>query len=227
MVFQLEKVVPWGRSFDEYRRMFALTRSDLRQRILGCADGPASFNAELTAAGGTVTSCDPLYRFSPQEIRQRIEQTAPKVIEQARRNPDMFVWSAKLPNFDALLRQRLAAMNLFLADYGTDHTKRRYVDAQLPDLPFRDDAFDIAVCSHFLFLYSDHLSEEFHFEAIHSLIRVARDVRIFPLTALDSTVSPYIDPVTAALVSNGFQVAVETVDYEFQKGAHQMMRIRR
>ena len=54
MAFTLETVVPWGRSFDEYRRMFALTDSEIGQRILGCADGPASFNAELTAAGGTV-----------------------------------------------------------------------------------------------------------------------------------------------------------------------------
>jgi hypothetical protein len=35
----LEQVVPWGRSFDEYRRIFALTDDDLRLRILGCGDG--------------------------------------------------------------------------------------------------------------------------------------------------------------------------------------------
>ncbi len=58
MAFTLDKVVPWGRSLDEYRRMFALTDSDLEKRILGCADGPASFNAELTANGGSVVSCD-------------------------------------------------------------------------------------------------------------------------------------------------------------------------
>jgi hypothetical protein len=47
-MFTLERVVPWGRSFDEYRRMFVLSSDDLRLRILGCADGPASFNAEAT-----------------------------------------------------------------------------------------------------------------------------------------------------------------------------------
>ena len=26
-MFALDEVVPWGRSFDEYRRMFALTRT--------------------------------------------------------------------------------------------------------------------------------------------------------------------------------------------------------
>ena len=55
-MFTLDKVVPWGRSFDEYRRMFALTDADLRGRILGCGDGPAAFNAEATRLGMRVTS---------------------------------------------------------------------------------------------------------------------------------------------------------------------------
>jgi hypothetical protein len=51
MPFSLDRVVPWGRSLAEYRRMFALTEEQFRMRILGCADGPASFNAEATALG--------------------------------------------------------------------------------------------------------------------------------------------------------------------------------
>jgi hypothetical protein len=66
-MFTLDQVVPWGRSFDEYCKMFALTPDDLQLRIVGCADGPASFNAEATAAGLSVTSCDPLYHFSTAE----------------------------------------------------------------------------------------------------------------------------------------------------------------
>ena len=55
-MFTLDQVVPWGRSFDEYRRMFALTEAELRLRILGCGDGPASFNAEATRRGAHVAS---------------------------------------------------------------------------------------------------------------------------------------------------------------------------
>ena len=47
-MFTLDQVVPWGRSFDEYRAMFAMTDMDLTGRILGCGDGPASFNREAT-----------------------------------------------------------------------------------------------------------------------------------------------------------------------------------
>ena len=56
--FRLDEVVPWGRSFDEYVAMFALTEEDLQRRILGCGDGPASFNRGVTERGGDVVSVD-------------------------------------------------------------------------------------------------------------------------------------------------------------------------
>ena len=64
MAFRYENVVPWGRSYEEYLRMFDLRPDDLKGRILGCADGPASFNSELTRRGGRVISADPLYELS-------------------------------------------------------------------------------------------------------------------------------------------------------------------
>lgn len=93
-MFTLEQVVPWGRSFDEYRGMFALSTGDLALRILGCGDGPASFNAEATRRGMTVTSCDPIYRWEAVQIRERIVATYDQIIDQTRRNSDEFVWSS-------------------------------------------------------------------------------------------------------------------------------------
>ena len=72
MAFSLDQVSPWGRSFAEYQRMFALTQKDLKMRILGCPDGPASFNAEATKHGSEVVSVDPIYGFSRSELRGRI-----------------------------------------------------------------------------------------------------------------------------------------------------------
>ena len=87
MTFQLSDVVPWGRSFDEYVAMFGLTAADLRGRILGCGDGPASFNAIATERGYRVISADPLYVFTADEIRRRIEDTAHTIGAEIRRNP--------------------------------------------------------------------------------------------------------------------------------------------
>jgi hypothetical protein len=99
MAFRLEEVVPWGRSFEEYTGMFALTTGDLEERILGCADGPASFNAELTKRGGRVVSADPLYRFHREEIRRRIDEVFGKVLEETRKNAHEFVWRT-IPSVD-------------------------------------------------------------------------------------------------------------------------------
>ena len=47
----LGQAVPWGRSLEEYVRMFQLSAADLASNIPDCAAGPASFNAEMHARG--------------------------------------------------------------------------------------------------------------------------------------------------------------------------------
>ncbi|WP_303904751.1 hypothetical protein [Thiohalomonas denitrificans] len=68
MAFELKEFVPWGRSFQEYVDMFALAEEELGKAVLGCGDGPASFNAELTKRGGRFVSVDPLYAFGADAI---------------------------------------------------------------------------------------------------------------------------------------------------------------
>src|SRR5262249_38616834 len=87
---KLSEVIPWGRSFAEYRRMFALTEEDFAGTILGCADGPASFKAEATALGRRVVSCDPLYAFSAGQIERRVEECYDVVISPVKQNPPRF-----------------------------------------------------------------------------------------------------------------------------------------
>jgi hypothetical protein len=225
-MFTLDHVVPWGRSFDEYRRMFALSEADAQLRMLGCADGPASFNAEATRQGASVVSCDPLYGADAGQIRERIRDTFDQVLEQTRQNADEFVWDS-ITSVDELAFVRRSAMDAFLADYEQGRVEGRYIDASLPALPFSEMSFDLAVCSHFLFLYSDQLSEAFHQEAVLDLCRVAREVRIFPLLALGSRPSPHVATVAAAVRSAGCHVSIEAVPYEFQRGGNHMLRIRR
>jgi hypothetical protein len=225
MAFRLEEVVPWGRSFEEYTGMFALTSQDLKERFLGCADGPASFNAELTRQGGQVVSADPLYRFPREEIRKRIDQVFETVLDETRKNAHEFVWNS-IPSVDILGETRLSAMNRFLEDYDAGLGEGRYVESSLPDLPFGDQEFGLALCSHYLFLYSPHLSGEFHLRSIRELCRVAREVRIFPLLELGTVPSRHLEAVVDTLSEEGYQVLEETVPYEFQRGGNKMLRIR-
>ena len=135
MGFALDEVVPWGRSFEEYRAMFDLSEADLARRILGCSDGPAAFNAKLTQRGGSVVSVDPIYAFDADAIRDRIAATYEKVLEQARRNAADFVWR-EITSVEELGRTRMAAMSTFLEDLPIGAREGRFVAAALPSLPF-------------------------------------------------------------------------------------------
>jgi SAM-dependent methyltransferase len=205
--------------------MFALGDGDLALRILGCGDGPASFNAEATRRRSTVISCDPIYRWQAADIRARIAATRDTILEQARQNADAYVWDS-IRSVDELDHIRMTAMEAFLIDFTEGKVQGRYVEGQLPVLPFGDQSFDLALCSHLLFLYSDQLGEAFHQLATRELCRVAREVRIFPLLALNWKQSPFIDGTMADLRRAGHEVSIEKVPYEFVRGANQMMRIR-
>ncbi len=226
MGVQLSRVVPWGRSLAEYVGMFALSQQDLGKRILGCADGPASFNAEMTARGHQVVSCDPVYVFSTQELRLRFDETYATMMAQMPAKRDNFVWET-IPSIEALGEMRQTAMGVFIRDFGCSQRGNRYVASALPHLAFADKAFDLALCSNFLFLYSEHLSGAFHVAALRELCRVATEVRVFPILDLDGRVSPHLALALNALRREGFNATVRTVPYEFLKGANEMLAITR
>ena len=227
MPIKLEHVVPWGRSMWEYAHMFDLSDADLAtKKILGVGDGPASFNAEMHQQGRRVVSCDPIYLFTGQQIRSRVEATHDRMVEFARQHHDTFTWR-HIESPEAMGAVRLAAMERFLADYESGMRDGRYVAAGLPTLPFADDAFDLALCSHLLFLYAEQLSLEFHVQGVIEMARVAREVRIFPLLALGNVPSPHVGPVREELSRRGYLNEVRKVPYEFQKGGDEMLVVRR
>ncbi|SDX54789.1 hypothetical protein [Thiocapsa roseopersicina] len=223
---QLDDIVPWGRSYREYRAMFTLTDEDLGGRIIGVGDGPAAFNAEAHARGQDVTSVDPLYAFTPEEIRSRIRTIRPQIEAGLRANPARYVWD-HFPDIEALIAHRLDAMERFLEDYPGPGISARYRAAGLPRLPYEDGAFDLALVSHLLFTYSDHLGAEGHIEGVQELLRVSREVRIFPLLTLDGNPSPHLDAVTAHARAAGWNAEVLPADYIFQVGGNRMLRLSR
>lgn len=223
---KLNEVVPWGRTLEEYKLMFNLSLSDLKTKILGCGDGPASFNAEMTQQGYSVVSIDPIYKFSAEEIKQRVQEIYEPVISQVKQNSNRFVWK-NFCDADELGQVRLATMEKFLTDYKVGKATGRYLYQSLPSLELADNQFELCLCSHLLFLYSEQLSLDFHIASIFELLRISPEVRIFPLLNLDCQISPYLEPVIQELSSKGINVKLETVDYEFQKGGNQMLRISR
>ena len=205
--------------------MFNLSTAELALKIVGVGDGPASFNVQMYRRGKPIISIDPIYRFSVQELRARIKATYDDVIAQTRANQDKFVWT-QITSVDELAKRRMQAMNEFCEDFERGKRQGRYVNAALPKLPFPDRHFDLALSSHFLFLYSDNRDLAFHLESIRELLRIAAEVRIFPLVDFNSEPSPFLSPVLDALETDGILCAVEQVAYHFQKTGNEMLRLK-
>ena len=224
---ELSKVIPWGRSLNEYKDIFSLSNDDLNKQILGCGDGPACFNAELTDTGGNVISIDPVYQFNAEQIRSRIDEVYPQVINQLSQNKDDFIWES-IKSVEALGKIRMQSMTRFLNDYQQGKEAGRYISASLPTLPFEDSTFDLALCSHYLFLYSEHVNREQHILSMRELCRVASEVRVYPLLSIDNNqISPHLEAVISDLTEQGINVSLVPVNYQFQKGATKMLVAKR
>lgn len=225
MAFQLEQVVPWGRNFDEYSMMFQLDDSYRSKKIASFGDGPASFNCEASKMGYAVSSFDPLYQFSREQLQRRIEEVRKLVMQQLNENRDNYIWT-KIKNPDELELLRMSAMRLFLEDYEQGKKEGRYIQHELPDrLPVSDDYFDVGLSSHFLLLYPD-LGYEFHRKAISEMLRVCQEVRIFPILNLDAKETELASRVIAYFSQNNQTEIVET-SYEFQKNGNQLLVIKK
>jgi len=149
-----------------------------------------------------------------------ISETYATVTRPMRENRHGYVWEA-MPSVDALGRVRLAALDAFLADYATGERQGRYRAEILPAFACADRPYGLALCAHFLFLYSGRLTAEFHLQAVLDRLQVADEARIFPLLALHGAASPHLDFVAEKLAATGHAVEISRVQYEFQRGGNQ------
>ncbi|MGW5112789.1 methyltransferase domain-containing protein [Nocardia sp. NPDC004123] len=216
-----------SRGLDEYRAMFGLGPADLGGRILDCPAGAASFAAEVAGFGGDVTACDAAYfDFDGVEVGEVCRAQTDLGDRYVRAHPGDYCWTF-FTDPDDHHRRRRSAVELFVAD--RQRNPDRYVPAELPRLPFPDNAFDLVLSSHLLFSYADGLGYDFHVRTITELIRVSRgDVRIFPLVPTGSAqVYPRLNELRGDLLNLGITSDVVEVEYEFQQGADQMMVCRK
>jgi hypothetical protein len=225
MAFELKNVVPWGRNLEEYTKIFKLTDSDLNSRIISFGDGPASFNSEMTQLEKNVVSLDPIYQFTKAELKQRIVETKETVIEQMKANQEKFVWK-NIKNVEELEQIRMEAMSNFVNDFELGKEQQRYVYQELPNsTKYNTLEFDLGLSSHFLILYSQ-LGLDFHIQSITEMLRISKEIRIFPILNLNAVKSEVLDDIINHFNSD-FVVSIESSDYEFQKDGNQMLVIKR
>src|SRR5437867_2978044 len=220
---QLDRVVLFGRTFEEYRRYFLLEPDDLiGKRVLDVAGGVSSFCAEANNLGINVTSFDPIYYLSPEKIMERSEPELESVYRAIGSVPT-YCWDYyKNPDYMRELRKRASTM--FFSDY--ENHPERYVAGELPRLPFADREFDLTLVSYFLFAYQDRLDYEFHRESILQIMRVTRDeARIYPTVSFEARPSEYVPMLLADPALQCFAFTEIKTDFEFLVNSNSFLRV--
>jgi hypothetical protein len=214
-------IIVSSRPYEEYRDMFGLSDAELLAGpVLDCPGGAGGFAAGLRARGGEVVSADPAYTGDPRALVERSREGFEHGLRYLAANSESYLWSYH-GSVEALTAARRAGLDAFAADYrGPDE---RYVTAALPDLPFADGAFRLALSGYLLFAYPDHLDMDDHEAALRELLRVAGQVRVYPLIDTAYQRHPGIDDLRRILAADGVDSEVRRVDYAFQRGADEVL----
>lgn len=226
---KLDNIIFTGRTYDEYVRMFNLSKDVLTANtFFVCPGGASSFTAQATKNGYRVSAGDILYNLSKDELQYHGEASINTTREKMGDVVDGYNWD-EFGNVEGLLQARSKSLSDFLADYQKGTEDGRYIQCTLPKLPLADEEVDVVLSDHLLFTYPQFFDSEFHVRSIEEMIRVAKkEVRLFPLVSSASgTRPPFFDNVIRHLHGLGVKTAIKTTEYHFQVGSNEMLVIQK
>ena len=84
-----------------------------------------------------------------------------------------------------------------------------------------------ALCSFLFFLRPERHSIRFHVDGLTELVRVAREVRVFPILQVDGHVPDYAEHVYQSLRSKKIEVSFVFVPPTLHKGADRVLVLQR
>ncbi len=225
MTLKLENIAITGRIFEEYSSFFDLKLEDLKdKKILDCPSGVSSFVSTANKNDVDVTGVDLIYEFDKESIEEQGYKTIEKIYQDT---SWMDVYKMDFYKTKENHRNhRETALKIFVEDYNS----KNYVFAKLPNLPFENKKFDISLSSHLLFVYDNMLDYEFHKNSILEMLRVSKEVRIFPLVDFknsrvleEKNFSPFLYKIIEEL--KDFKCEIVKTDFEFQPKANYYLKI--
>ncbi len=95
----------------------------------------------------------------------------------------------------------------------------------LPELGYKNQSFNLALCSQFLFWYSDLLSADFHVNALKSFCRVATEVQIYPLIDRYGKPSLHLGKVLQRLQEGGIGAEIKSIAEPLQGSDNALLRL--
>ncbi|MBC2582263.1 hypothetical protein [Clostridium sp. DJ247] len=221
----LKDIVLIGRTFDEYYKMFNISSINKNEKILDVASGVSSFCAEAKALGYDVTASDRIYCFSAEEIEEKCAKDLETTMEKLAEVEDLYKWEF-FKDIEHLKRQRRKAYKGFIEDF-KQNSAVRYINTEYPKNNFKDKQFNIALVSHFLFMYDEYLDYEFHKRVIKELTRItSKEIRVFPMVNLKGEKSLFVDKLMEDECFSNYKIGIVKVDYEFVNGGNEMLVIK-
>lgn len=199
--------------------MFSLTGDELAaMRIFHCYAGGSVFAAQMQQQPHPVIACDPLYTKPVSEIKAKLEQTQQALLT----HPEKYAITRE--QAEIFVRSHQAKMQLLLADLPKGIQEKRYTGDHFPTLTYEKEAFDLALIAHYLFT-DDKLDTAFQITALQELMRIANEVRVFPLITRSGALAMGVGEVVAALQNLGFGVEIRSVPFMLQKQGNAMLRV--
>ena len=225
MTLNLENIAITGRTFEEYSSFFDLKLEDLKdKKVLDCPSGASSFVSTLKQNDIDVIGVDLLYEFDIESIETQGYKTIEKIYQDT-----SWMDVYKMDFYKSKENHRNHRENALKA-FVNDFNKKDYIFAKLPNLPFENKEFDLALSSHLLFVYDNMLDYEFHKNSILEMLRVSKEVRIFPLVDFknskvleEKNFSPFVYKILEEL--KDFKCEIVKVDFEFQPKANYYLKI--
>lgn len=223
----LGRVVFYGRTLSEYEQMFDLNITRYTQhKILDCPAGPSSFVAEANKLGVKVVGCDPLFGMPIKELIYRAREDLELVLNQIFAVSYLYNWDF-YKSIEGLRRYRELALDIFESDYCTGLIEKRYLKGELPKLPFQDRSFDLVLSGNLLFYYNNEFDYTFHKDSILEMLRVSREVRIYPTQGPYNHPWKYFEKLLSDLKKESVITNIVSVPHHFQLGVNKMLIIAR
>lgn len=226
MNLDLDRIVFIGRTYSEYLDMFDLHESELEGRtILDCPAGACSFTAEGSRRGFDIMAADIAYQFGPDELELKGVKDLEHAKVRLQEAQGEYIWDYYC-TVEGHQKHREEALS-----QSSQHRRQfpeKYMYAEFPKLPFADQSVDLTLSAHFLFMYADRLSKQFHEESLLELMRITREeIRIFPLVDLSSRRYEALDELIQLAISKGWVAEELKSDYQFQKHADHYLKLTR
>ena len=224
MPLDLEKVALVGRTYNEYKRMFDVSKESLEGRkVLDVAAGVSNFCAIGNAFGLDITAVDPVYELMANEIEVQAEKDLEFIINQLPLNSKHYIWDF-YGDIEGVRVSRLKAYQTFLKDF--QNHRNNYRHGEMGKLPFEDKSFDTTLVSHLMFLYDHLFSAEDHIAMFRELIRVTRDeIIIFPTKNFSGENCKWVDLIVKNHEFLDHTFRLEKSKFEFQKGNSLRLRV--